>query len=302
MENWIQYCTGMIQDDTDLTKLCCVCIFRIRATVSPIFVMFTSSLACISLVSLSVLDLVYVIFPLRQVTSVILETFAYVCLKKKITFPFLVRLAPCWHPFIVPKILVYQFWSIQMQWPPRGKGVENFALWSVFYALTCLRVCVFVCVFSDCAGVWICSFMNSIVLVYMPSVLFKDTHTQMSLNSGKTAHRQRGRGQVRSGSFSTFALAHWLMTVAPLLCTIQGFPTNTHNYTLPSPQWTMPMRRDENVLLLRVHSRVIHRPTMASAPESVVWHISFSALPSVLPSVITASPRIFNPFRSAIVF
>lgn len=299
MENWIQYCTGMIQDDTDLTKLCCVCIFRIRATVSPIFVMFTSSLACISLVSLSVLDLVHVIFPLRQVTSVILETFAYFCLKKKNHFSF----------FSPPRSMLASFYrsknfSLPVLVHSNAMTSSGEGRWELCFVVCFLCPYMFarVCVFSDCAGVWICSFMNSIVLVYMPSVLFKDTHTQMSLNSGKTAHRQRGRGQVRSGSFSTFALAHWLMTVAPLLCTIQGFPTNTHNYTLPSPQWTMPMRRDENVLLLRVHSRVIHRPTMASAPESVVWHISFSALPSVLPSVITASPRIFNPFRSAIVF
>lgn len=42
---------------------------------------------------------------------------------------------------------------------------------------------------------------------------------------------QWGGGQVGSGSFSTFALAHWLRSVAPLLHTMQGFATNTHNNT-----------------------------------------------------------------------
>lgn len=81
-----------------------------------------------------------------------------------------------------------------MQHPAQRKGVKDFVLWFVFCTLTCVHVCVCVCVFSDCAGVWI--FMISIVLVYMPSVLFTDTHKWAWIQA--EPHTE-SRGEARLG-------------------------------------------------------------------------------------------------------
>lgn len=128
-------------------------------------------------------------------------------------------------------------------------------------------------------------------------------HTQMSPKSSTNSRWQRGRGQVGSGSFSTFALAHWLRSVTPLLCTMQCFATNAHNNTPLSPPHTST-HRVNNADAPR-WKRVIAACTLLSNPLSNYGVVCVADLffRSLLSFPLSSPPLIHsNLVHSVIVF